>query len=388
MTRKKTVYLDNAATSWPKPGSVTSAVRDALKKPFGNPGRGSHSASETAQNAVFGLRESVASHFGSEADRVVLTSNATAGLNYALKGFASTGGHILISDLEHNSVRRPALALERELGCRVDTFRTFGGDPDMILSDIEKKLRPNDTVVVSVHVSNICNITLPIGAIGKLCRDAGCRFIVDASQSAGHRKIDVRDERIDVLCMPGHKGLYGPMGTGLMVFGEAAAREAERIRTTVEGGSGAESEKASMPDALPERLEAGTLNAHGAAGLLAGVEWIKKTGEERIAAHERRLYEEFVGILKTDKRITVYDDGGPGAVVLFNVKGASPAEVGGALDRDGICVRTGFHCAPTAHRTVGTGKDGAVRVSFGYFNTLSEVRFAAERVLSVSRVFK
>ena len=385
MRSRKTVYLDNAATSYPKPPSVVAAVKDALQKPFGNPGRGSHLAARAAQDTVFTLRERAGEFFGAEPENVVLTSNSTHGLNLAVKCAAGPESHFLISDLEHNSVRRPVLAVRERLGCTVETFGTFGGDPDLIAADIKKKIRPGRTVVASIHVSNICNVELPVKTIGELCRQHDCIYIVDASQSAGHRPIDVESSHADVLCMPGHKGLFGPMGTGLMIVGPDFADKAKGEKTLLEGGSDFDSLSETMPDLLPERFEAGTLNAHGAAGLLAGLEFVMKTGLENIAKRENELFRQFAEMIGGVEGVTLYTDGTPGAVALFNIDGVSPATAGARLNDRGVCVRSGFHCAPLAHRTLGTGKDGAVRVSFGWFNTPSDAVYAADSIAAIAR---
>ncbi|MBQ6263009.1 MAG: aminotransferase class V-fold PLP-dependent enzyme [Clostridia bacterium] len=379
------IYFDNAATTWPKPRSVTEAVKRSLTVPFGNPGRGSHSAAAAASSAVYALREEAAELFGAEPQNVVLTSSATQGLNYAIKGAARKGCKILFSDLEHNSVRRPALALNDAGLCRTEVYGSYCGDTDKTVSDILEKIEPGNSVVIVNHSSNVCNVRLPVSEIGKICRKTGSVFIVDASQSAGHFNVDVEDMNISVLCMPGHKGLYGPMGTGLMVFSKSSSAGISEFGTLIEGGSGVDSEDRGMPYVLPERFEAGTVNAHGAAGLLAGIRWVKKLGTEKLREKERSLWLDLYHRLKGSNRIVVYGDGEPGAVFLFNIEGVSPSKVGRLLDENGICVRTGLHCSPLAHKTLGTGKDGAVRISFGFFNTLHETEEAADRILKIAK---
>ena len=379
------IYLDNAATTWPKPRLVYDAVKKALKRPFGNPGRGSHKAASHAAETVYELREAAAEMFGGVPENVVLTSSATMGLNYAVKGAVKRDCKLLISDIEHNSVRRPALALQQSGICKVGVYGSHDGSPGLIIEDLYGKIEPGRTVIVANHLSNICNLALPVAEIGKICRDTGCIFIVDASQSAGHIDIDVDRMRIDVLCMPGHKGLYGPMGTGLLIFSSAAANNISAFGTLVEGGSGTDSELSSMPGYLPERFEAGTLNAHGAAGLLAGIRWIMKTGIETIGRKEKTLWCALEKKLAESDRITVYKESEPGAILLFNIEGVHPSDVGRLLDEKGICVRTGFHCSPLAHKTLGTGEDGAVRISFSHFNSLSDVEETADLILDITK---
>ena len=378
------IYLDNAATSWPKPRSVCESVKRALSSPFGNPGRGSHKAAAAAAQTVYDLREAAADLFGAEPENVVLTSCATQGLNYAIKGAARKGCKIIYSDLEHNSVRRPVLAL-KEAGCRTDVYGSFGGNKNKIIDDILGKIEPGKTVVIANHASNICNLSLPIEEIGALCKRTDCTFIVDASQSAGHFDIDLERMNISALCMPGHKGLYGPMGTGLLIFSKTLSERISSFRTLIEGGSGVDSRDDGMPSVLPERYEAGTVNAHGAAGLLAGIKWISGTGTEKIGRKERTLWTDIKSRLSVSDRISVYGDGAPGAVFLFNIRGVAPTTVGRLLDENGICVRTGLHCSPMAHKTLGTGADGAVRISFGYFNTLRETEETAEEILKIAK---
>ncbi len=378
------IYLDNAATTWPKPTEVSEAVRRALTVPFGNPGRGSHKASENAMKTVYSLRETAADFFGAEPENVVLTSSATDGLNKAIKGAAGSYGKFLISDIEHNSVRRPVLSLADSGLCSVEVYHAFGKTDDEITDELKRRIIPGKTAVVSIHASNICNARLPIAKIGDVCRKNDCLFIVDASQSAGHIKTDVEKMKIDVLCLPGHKGLYGPMGTGLLIFGGSAASKIGEFSTIVEGGSGVDSLSDRMPDYLPERFEAGTINAHGSAGLLAGIKWLRETGIDRVSTHEKKLYDLFTDILSSYDRITLYGDQTPGPVVLFNIEGFPSGTVGRMLNERNICVRTGFHCSPLAHRSLGTGKDGAVRVSFGFFNTEAEVEKAAHEIIKLT----
>ena len=378
------IYFDNAATSWPKPRTVTESVKKELNEPFGNPGRGSHKAADNAAKTVYDLREAAGELFGAQPENIVLTTSATQGLNYAIKGAAQKGFKILISDIEHNSVRRPALALQSAGVCRTEVYGSYGGDPNRISDDLLRKIIPGKTVVVANHSSNVCNLTLPVTRIGEVCKATNSVFIVDASQSAGHFDIDIEKMGISVLCLPGHKGLYGPMGTGLMVFSSEAAEYASSYCTLIEGGSGVDSEDEKMPDGLPERFEAGTLNAHGAAGLLAGLRWILKTGTGKIREKEQRLWNDLYSRLVHSDRVIIYGDGTPGAVFLFNIKGVPPMKVGRLLDEKGICVRAGLHCSPLAHKTLKTGDDGAVRISFGYFNSIRETEEAADAILKIA----
>ncbi|MBR3990675.1 MAG: aminotransferase class V-fold PLP-dependent enzyme [Clostridia bacterium] len=374
------VYLDNAATTFPKPREVIKETESAMRELCGNPGRGSHRAAAAAAERVYRCRETAGSFFGAPPENVVLTCNATAALNIAIKGYARDGGRILISDMEHNSVLRPAARAAEERGAELLNYETFPGDDGRTVEGIRKLIKPGSTVVVASHMSNICGRILPIAEIGELCRDSDCVFVVDGSQSAGRLKIDVSGMKIDALCVPGHKGLYGPQGTGLLVLGNVGHG---LPRTLTEGGSGLNSIDITMPDDPPERYEAGTLNSPGAAGLSAGIEWVGRVGIDRISEHEDRLCRMFRESIAEIPGVTVYsDEGGP--VALFGVAGKSPAGIGAFLDGRGICVRSGLHCAPLAHKTLGTAPGGAVRASFGFFNTASDVKKAVDAVRRVA----
>lgn len=365
------IYLDNAATSFPKPKPVYSAIERTMKKQGGSPSRASHKLANAATEAVYSCRQAAGEFFGCEAESVVLTFNATHALNLAIKGLCEAGSHILISDMEHNSVLRPVHALTVTKTCSYDVYPSCGGDADAVIEGIKSKLRPDTRMLVANHASNICGIRLPIERIGEFCREHDIIFIVDLSQSAGHIPVNVSSLKADAVCMSGHKGLFGPQGTGLLILPGNRS-----IETLVEGGSGVDSTSPDMPHSLPERLEAGTYSAPLAAGLAAGIKWLQKTGIETVASHERRLSSLLCEYLDDMKGVTVFDREhvSAGGTVLFSVDGMSPAAVGKILDDCEICVRSGLHCAPLAHKCLKTGEDGAVRVSFSYFNTVSDVR--------------
>ena len=374
------LYLDNAATTFPKPRSVLAAMRDCCAKYCGNPGRAGHLLSLRAGETVYACREALAGFFGSDRpENVVFTLNATGALNLAVKGLAEAGDHILISDLEHNAVRRPVAALSRR-GVHYDVFPSYACDPDRnderILEGIRRALRPGTRMLVCTHASNICSLTMPIGKIGALCRERGILFIVDAAQSAGHLPIDMERMGIDVLCAPGHKGLLGGQGCGFLIL-----RDGVRPATLTEGGSGVDSVPAEMPEDAPERYEAGTLPLPAIAGLLAGVRYIRDIGQETVREHlsgwnaglrERLLSLPGVEILAPEAE---------GAILLFRCAGIPSERIGAELNRRGICVRAGLHCAPLAHETLGTMPDGAVRISPGIFNRASD----ADRVYHAMR---
>ena len=358
----KCVYLDNAATTFPKPVCVAEAFSRALTECGGNPGRGSHRMSVRSAEAVYEAREALAAFFDAPSpDGVIFTLNTTYALNVAIKASVKRGDHVLISSMEHNSVLRPVRALADRGVISFDVFDAFADDPVAALS---AKLRRNTALVVCAHASNICGTVLPIAKIGALLRRRGVRFVVDAAQSAGKYPISVRDGMIDALCVPGHKGLYGPMGVGAIIAGEGFSGA-----TLVEGGGGINSLDAHMPDFMPERFEAGTLPTPAIAALSAGVGFVRSVGVGSIAAHEDRLCRECASRLAELPGVTFYSDRG---VILFNIAHVPAPRVCEALDGEGVCVRGGFHCSPLAHRALGTGENGAVRASFGYFNTRSD----------------
>ena len=359
------VYLDHAATSYPKPPAVISAVTDCMKYRGGNPGRGSHVLSMEAAREIYTCREAAARMFGAEADRVIFTLNTTHALNLVIKGIMGRGGHVLCSDMEHNSVYRPLYRLAAEGVCSFDVFDTFPASPlrteGMILSSLAAKVRPDTRMVVCAHASNICSASLPIRRIGEFCRRRGIIFAVDGAQSAGAMDLHMERDCIDCLCLPGHKGLMGPQGTGMLILGKGVS-----LDTLMEGGNGMDSLRGEMSSDAPERYEAGTLQTPAIAGLRAGMEFVESVGVAAIGEHERRLGVRLRDALLELPRVTVYAPHREGGVVLFSVEGYGSDEVGRILDGEGICVRTGFHCSALGHTTLGTPEDGAVRVSFGW----------------------
>lgn len=372
------LYLDQAATSYPKPASVLAAMRDCWVRCGGNPGRGGHILSIRAGETVYACREALAELLGGNSpENVVFTANATAALNLAIKGLARAGDHVLISDLEHNAVRRPIAALEAAGLVRCDVFPSFAAVRErtdaQVLSGIERALKPNTRMLVCTHASNICSVTLPIGEIGALCRRRGILFIVDASQSAGHLPIDMERMCIDVLCASGHKGLLGGQGCGFLILGEGI-----RPRTLIEGGSGVESLPLEMPTEPPERYEAGTLPTPAIAGLLAGVRYLRAVGVETVFARASAWNAALRERLETLDGVEVLTPHADGAILLFRCTGIPSERIGAELNRRGICVRAGLHCAPLAHATLGTLPDGAVRISPGI----------AARPADVDRVFR
>ncbi|MBE6599161.1 MAG: aminotransferase class V-fold PLP-dependent enzyme [Ruminococcaceae bacterium] len=373
------IYFDNGATTYPKPPGVSEAVKQCIDTVGGNPGRGSHPLAVSASELIYACRESVGRMFGCEPEGVVFTYSATHALNMAIKGLVKRGDHVLISGMSHNAVFRPVFALAERGEITFDIYphRPFADDAE-ILSGIRRLIRPETALVISCHMSNICSDTEPVEKIGALCRKRGIRFVVDGAQSGGHLPIDVNKMNITALCLPGHKGLFGIQGIGVLACGKDFPTE--NCKTIIEGGSGIHSLDPGMPEFLPERLEAGTPGTPAIAGLLAGLDWVRRVGINEIHRRCSALSSYFCDALSDFSDCTVYGKG-DGGVVSFNIDGFSPSEVGAYLSERGICVRTGYHCAPLAHKSVGSFEAGSVRVSFSWWNRLNEV----DRLLEVMK---
>ena len=362
------IYLDNAATTFPKPTSVYEEMCRCIQKYCGNPGRSAHKLSQKSSEKIFECRALLAEMFNAEVENIVFTYNTTYALNIAIKALVKENSHVLISDIEHNSVLRPIHALNESLHCSYSIFSTNGNDED-ILSDIFAKIRSNTSLLVCTHKSNIGCRQLPIDKIGKLCRSKGIKFIVDGAQSAGLYKIDVKNMCIDALCIPGHKSLYGPQGVGSVIFGDF-----ESGRTFIEGGTGINSLELEMPDFLPERYEGGTLSTPSIVGLAEGIKWLNKLGIDKVRMHEEGLYSLLKDLLHLNENIKIYEmNSYAGNTLLLNINSLSSAYVASELNKRDIYVRSGFQCSPLAHKILNTGDGGAVRVSFSVFNTQKDV---------------
>ena len=374
--RTDLIYFDNAATTWPKPAAVVDEMMRAVNEYGGNPGRSGHKLSIRATEEIYSCREAICRLFGSEhPENVVFTCSDTMALNLAIKALVKCGDHILISNMEHNSVVRPVSALG-QIGVSYSIFNVFpDGSEARVLASMKEALKPETRMVIASHRSNICGMTLPIEAMGQFCREHGLIFIVDAAQSAGVIPIDIERNGADVICAPGHKGLYGPQGSGFALFSAKYTGDvSELLDTYVEGGNGVDSLDPMMPRYLPERYEAGTLATPCIAGMRRGIEFVCERGLEEIESCESALYRRLRDLLCNTRRIKVYlPQAERSSVLLFNAAGCTAGELAGALDRRGICVRSGFHCSPLAHRALGTGTDGALRVSFSAFNSVQEV---------------
>ncbi len=371
------VYFDNAATTFPKPVSVVNEMVKCMTTYCGNPGRSGHFLSMESAKKIYDCREKIALLFGSSVPtNVVFTYNTTYALNTAINAFAKKRGHVLISDLEHNSVYRPVSALEKN-GIDHGIFTVYPNDDDATLRSLKSKIRQNTNMVVCTHVSNVCGITLPLEKIGNVCKQYGIKFIVDSAQGAGTHKIDINKCNIDALCCPGHKGLYGPQGTGFIVFNDKYSEEKMISKTNdfIYGGNGVNSAMKKMPVFLPEKYEGGTLNTVGIAGLLEGINFVHSITEEEIFYHCTSLYGRALEMLHSLPNVIIYCEKiKESSCLLFNVKGMQSDNTAQILSENGICVRGGLHCSPLAHKKLKT-ENGAVRVSFSYFNNVSELEY-------------
>ncbi len=367
------IYFDNAATSFPKPREVNSEVLRCLTRYCGNAGRGSHKLSLAAAEKIFECRERISALFGvSDPTRVFFAPNTTYALNTVIKGAVREGDHVLISDIEHNAVYRPIYKLAKEGKITFDIYPSMICDdrasPTRICAGIARLIKPQTSVVIASWASNLCSYTLPIKEIGAFCHRHGIRFIVDGAQGAGHIPLDLDTTQIDALCVPGHKGLLGPQGTGAVLLGKDFLPD-----TIIEGGNGVNSLEGEMPMFSPERYEAGTLPAPALAGLCEGVKWITERGVESIAEHEKSLYRYAKERICNIDGAKIYAPEYEGSVLLISLSGINSETVARRLDEEKICVRGGFHCCPLGHKALGTEKDGAVRISFGVSNVEREI---------------
>ena len=375
------IYLDNAATTLQKPPQVVDAVVQAMGS-FGNSARGTHEGALAASRIIYDTRCKLASLFGCKrADHVAFTCNSTEALNAAIHGCIRSGEHVISTDLEHNSVLRPLYRLEAEENVSV-SFVPADKRGNIDYADFERLLRPETRAVVCTHASNLTGNVLDLARIGAFAHAHGLLFIVDASQSAGVLPIDMEKMHIDVLCFTGHKSLMGPQGTGGL-----CVREGVDIRPWKVGGTGVQTYSTAQPAQMPTRLEAGTLNGHGIAGLGASLDFLRETGIDTIHAHETALLRRFVAGAREIPGVTLYGDFDRErtAVAALNIAGLDSGEVSDILAEDyDIATRPGAHCAPRLHRALGTEEQGAVRFSFGWYNTEEEVDEALRAVREIA----
>lgn len=379
------IYFDNAATTFPKPKSVRDAVAEAMERYGANPGRSGHKMSMDTAVKVYEAREAVADFFGAEnIGDVIFTSNCTHALNFAIKGTVKHGDHIIISDLEHNSVLRPIHALAEKGIASYSVAEVFEGDSDATVEAFRRLIKPNTRMIAVTHASNVWGVRLPIEKLGALAREYDLLFLVDAAQTAGVLPIDMQKLGIDFLCAAGHKSLYGPAGTGVLITPLGAV-----IDCCFEGGTGSMSSEFGQPTEMPERLESGTVNTSGIIGLGAGVRYVAEHGASNIYRDTMRVAAEIHGGLSKMPKVRLYTNGFKAGthlpVVSFNIDGIPSEEVTARLSDMGFATRAGLHCAPLAHIKTGTLEIGAVRISVGSMNTRAQ---AQQLLAAVHRLAK
>lgn len=375
------IYLDNAATTFPKPEEVYMAMDKCLREYGANPGRAGHKLALQAGRSIYKTRELVCKLFNIENPmQVIFTSNATDSLNLALKGVLKPGDHVITTSMEHNSMIRPIMALEK-IGVE-NTIIQCDKNGNLNPSLVEEAIKDNTKLIAMTHASNVAGTILPVEKVGEIAKSKEIYLLVDAAQTAGVYEIDVQKMNIDLLALPGHKGLLGPQGTGILYI-----KEGIDLIHMKEGGTGSRSEVLSQPEIFPDRYESGTANTPGIVGLGAGIEFILNTGLEKIRKHEEELTKVFMEELKKLKGIKIYGPQDPqkqAAVVSINIGDADSSEISYILDSVfDIGVRSGLHCAPLAHKTLGSFEQGTVRFSMGYFNSKDDIFKAVEAVRQI-----
>jgi cysteine desulfurase / selenocysteine lyase len=380
------IYFDNAATSWPKPPQVKEAMNRFMDEVGANPGRSGHFRSIEAARIVYETREALSVLFRvKDSSRIVFTLNATEAINLALKGILKPGDHVITSSMEHNSVMRPLRDLEKK-GIALTVVPCFE-DGTLNPREVEKKIQSTTRMIVLNHASNVTGTLLPIRKVGKIARAYHLLFLVDAAQTAGAYSIDVEEDGIDLLAFTGHKSLYGPQGTGGLVIGEGID-EREMIPLK-QGGTGSRSEFEEQPDFLPDCFESGTPNGVGLAGLLAGVQFVLEKGVDQIRQNEIILIDKLIKGLKKIAQVKLYGSERQEdriATLSFNIAYLSPSNGALRLEKEfGILCRPGLHCAPAAHRTIGTFPEGTARFGLSVFSTETEIETAVQAVSLISK---
>ena len=377
------IYLDNGATSYPKAPGVGEAMLDYVNNVGANVNRSTYATASTAAMILLDTREQLCRLFNfDDPTHVIFTPGMTAGLNMLLKGYLKAGDHVIVSSMEHNAMMRPLVQLERD-GVE---FSRIPADRDGIAraEDIIPLIRPNTKLVAVMHASNVCGSLLPVKEIGAICRERNIPFILDAAQTAGHYPIDFKELGLSALCAPGHKGLLGPQGIGVMLLDHEFAKSVEPL---IAGGTGSASDSEELPPYMPDRFESGTMNIPGVYGLNAALAYILEKGVDSFRAHEEVLTKRFLDGLKDipvrlagtwdmDKRV---------GVIAVDFTGHDNAEAAFALEQAGILTRCGLHCAPSAHKTLGTFPQGVVRFSLGYASTEADVDGALEAIRTIAK---
>lgn len=380
------IYFDNAATTYPKPESVRRAAAEAIVRYGGNPGRSGHKMSIAASEAVYSVREKAGKFFGAEPENVIFTANCTESLNMAIKGLAEQElregrpFHVIISSLEHNSVFRPVHELtKRGLSYSI---AEVSADDTVTVNNFEDLIKPHTKAVICTLGSNVTGQLLPYERIGAMCRRRHICFVGDGAQVCGVVPIDMKRDNINILCMPGHKGLYGISGTGLLITDGQYP-----IYHILEGGTGSTSLEAEQTPFLPEELESGTVNTVGIVTVGAGIDFIAKTSAERIHSYETALCDRLINELDGESRVRIYrrERCSYLPIVLFNVEGIAPEEAAAYLNDVGFALRGGLHCSGLAHRSIGTLPDGGVRFSPSVFNTPAQTHMLANAVKKLAR---
>lgn len=376
------IYMDNGATSFPKPSLMIETMREAMAQYCANPGRAGHEAAARTAREIYRTRRTAAELFNiSKPEQIIFTKNCTEAINIAIKGVLKPGDHVVTSSMEHNSVIRPLKALTRR-GVETTIIRC---DPKgkLEVSDIRRAIKQNTRLIVITAASNVTGTKMPLKEIGRLAVRYGILFMVDGAQGAGHMEIDVKEMNIDILALPGHKGLMGPQGTGMLYIKEGIA-----IDPMLEGGTGTDSKKMEQPHIIPEGFEAGTLNAPGIIGLGASLDIIRKIGIAAIAYHERKLAEQLQEGLSKIEGVKIYgpeDTREKTPVIAINIKDIDSEEVASLLDEEyGIATRAGFHCSGLAHETIGTSKQGCVRICPGFYTQQHEIAKVIEAVAKIA----
>jgi len=368
------IYLDNAATSYPKPKCVIEAMKHYFDDIGANSGRAAYKRAQDASRMVFEARERIAKLIGAkDSSRIIFTSNATEGLNTVILGSLKEGNQVVITSMEHNSVMRPLRFLEESRGIKIDIA---GCTTEGVLEpeEMERKITRDTKLIITTSASNVLGTIISVSEVGRIAREHNIPFLVDGAQTVGNVPINVEKNEIDILAFSGHKGLLGPQGTGCLYI-----RQGMEFSSLKFGGTGSWSELEIQPDFLPDRYESGTLNLIGIAGLSAGVKFLLDEGVVNIRKKEQELTDYLLLRLKDIDGIVIYgpkDSSKQTSVVSINIKGMETSEVGDILDRDyNIAVRCGLHCAPCAHKTMGTFPQGTVRISLGYFNTKEDIDY-------------
>ena len=376
------IYLDNAATTYPKPECVYEAIMDCMKNYCANPGRAGHKLAMKAAREIYDTRENIAKLFNVDNPmNIVFTNNATDSLNLAIKGLVKSGDHIITTSMEHNSVIRPIKALEKNnventvVQCDKDGF--------LNIEDLRNAIKPNTKLIVTTHASNVCGTLIDIKSVGEVAKENNILYLVDASQTAGVYDIDTKKINVDMIAAPGHKCLLGPQGIGVLYI-----REGLELNILKEGGTGSKSEDLFQPNLLPDKYESGTHNTPGIVGLNQGVKFILEKGIDNIRKHEEDLCEYMLNRLEEVPNIVIYgpkDSKKRAAVISINIGNMDSGEITFLLDSEyDIATRSGIHCAPLAHKTLGTLEQGAVRFSLGYFNTKQDIDIAIKALKQIA----